>query len=315
MKLADAGRLGLGCAPLGNLYRAVDEATATATVDAAWDRGVRLFDTAPLYGHGLSERRLGAALTGRPRDEYVLATKVGRLLIPGTEPGTIFADVPPVRPAFDFSADGVRRSLEASLERLGTDRVDVLHVHDPEDHLDQAEAEAFPALLRLRDEGVIGAVGLGTNFPAVVTRFVGRVDLDVVLLAGRCTLLDRSGPDEAFATCADAGVAVLAAGVFNSGVLAAPGPDAHFDYAPAPPEVLARVDVLAAVCADHHIPLAAAAIQFPLRFPEVATVVVGAQTPTEVHAAADLLDVRVPDALWDELARHVPPDGGPPGPH
>lgn len=185
MKLADAGRLGLGGAPLGNLYRAVDEDTATATVDAAWDRGVRLFDTAPLYGHGLSETRLGAALARRPRDEYVLATKVGRLLVPGAEPGTIFADLPPVRPAFDFSADGVRRSLEASLERLGTDRVDVLHVHDPEDHLDQAEAEAFPALIVLRDEGVIGAVGLGTNFPSVVARFVGRVDLDVVLLAGR----------------------------------------------------------------------------------------------------------------------------------
>lgn len=301
MKLADTGRLGLGCAPLGNLYRAVDEATATATVDAAWDRGVRLFDTAPLYGHGLSETRLGAALAGRPRDEYLLATKVGRVLVPGTEPGTIFAEVPPVRPVFDFSADGVRRSLDASLERLGTDRVDVLHVHDPEDHLDQAEAEAFPALIELRDEGVIGAVGLGTNFPAVVARFVGRVDLDVVLLAGRCTLLDRSGPDEVFAACADAGVAVLAAGVFNSGVLAAPGPDAHFHYAPAPPEVLARVDALAAMCAAPDVPLPAAAIQFPLRFPEVASVIVGAQSPVEVHEDADLLDVPIPDALWTAL--------------
>lgn len=303
MKLADAGRLGLGCAPLGNLFRAVDEATATATVDAAWDRGVRLFDTAPLYGHGLSERRLGAALARRPRDEYVLATKVGRLLVPGAEPGTIFADVPPVRPEFDFSADGVRRSLEASLDRLGTDRVDLLHVHDPEDHLDEAEAEAFPALLRLRDEGVIGTVGLGTNFPAVVARFVGRVDLDAVLLAGRCTLLDRSGPDEAFAACVDAGVAVLAAGVFNSGVLAAPGPGAHFHYAPAPAEVLDRVDALAATCATFDVPLAAAAVQFPLRFPAVSTVIVGAQTAAEVHEDADLLDIAVPDALWDVLGR------------
>ena len=301
MNLAGAGRLALGCAPLGNLYRAVDETTATATVDAAWARGVRLFDTAPLYGHGLSERRLGAALAGRPRDEYLLATKVGRLLVPGAEEGTIFADVPPVRPAFDFSADGVRRSLEASLERLGTDRVDVLHVHDPEEHLDQAEAEAFPALIRLRDEGVIGAVGLGTNFPAVVARLVGRVDLDGVLLAGRCTLLDRSGPDEVFGACADHGVAVLAAGVFNSGVLAAPGPGAHFHYAPAPPEVLARVDALATACDAHGVPLAAAAIQFPLRFPEVATVIVGAQTPAEVDEDADLLDAPIPDALWDEL--------------
>ena len=301
MRLADAGRLGLGCAPLGNLYRAVDEDTATATVDTAWDAGIRLFDTAPLYGHGLSETRLGAALAGRPRDEYVLATKVGRLLVPGEEEGTIFADVPPVRPAFDFSADGVRRSLEASLERLGTDRVDVLHVHDPEDHLDQTEAEAFPALVRLRDEGVIGAVGLGTNFPSVVARLVGRVDLDTVLLAGRCTLLDRSGPDEAFAACAEHGVTVLAAGVFNSGVLAAPGPDAHFHYEPVPGEVLTRVDAMAAACAAHGVPLAAAAIQFPLRFAEVATVIVGARTPAEVAEDTALLDVPVPEALWGEL--------------
>lgn len=303
MNLADAGRLALGCAPLGNLYEPVAEEVATATVDTAWDAGVRLFDTAPLYGHGLSESRLGAALAGRPRDEYVLATKVGRLLVPGAEEGTIFADVPPVRPAFDFSADGVRRSLEASLERLGTDRVDLLHVHDPEDHLDEAEAGAFPALVRLRDEGVIGAVGLGTNFPSVVARFVGRVDLDAVLLAGRCTLLDRSGPDEVFAACAEQGVRVLAAGVFNSGVLAAPGPDAHFHYEPAPPEVLARVEALAAACAAHDVPLAAAALQFPFRFPEVATVIVGARTPAEVDEDAALLHVPVPDALWDELVR------------
>lgn len=296
------GRLGLGCAPLGNLFRAVDEEVATATVDAAWDAGVRLFDTAPLYGHGVSEARLGAALAHRPRDEYVLATKVGRLLVPGAEEDTIFADVPPVRPAFDFSADGVRRSLDASLERLGTDRVDVLHVHDPDDHLDQAEAEAFPALVRLRDEGVIGAVGLGTNLASVVARFVGRVDLDAVLLAGRCTLLDRSGPDEAFAACAEHGVPVLAAGVFNSGVLAAPGPDAHFHYEPAAADVLARVDVLAATCADHDVPLAAAAIQYPLRFPEVTTVIVGARTPAELAEDAALLEVPIPDTLWSALA-------------
>jgi D-threo-aldose 1-dehydrogenase len=201
VNLDDLGRLGLGCAPLGNLYRAVDDDIAAATVDAAWERGVRLFDTAPLYGHGLSEERLGAALAARPRDEYALATKVGRLLVPGAPPDSIFAATPPRVPVFDFSADGVRRSIDESLERLDLDRIDLLHVHDPEDHLDQAEDEAFPALLRLRDEGVIGAVGVGTNFAEVVARFVGRVDLDCVLLAGRCTLLDRTGPEVVFDAC------------------------------------------------------------------------------------------------------------------
>jgi D-threo-aldose 1-dehydrogenase len=304
VNLDDVGRIGLGCAPLGNLYRAVDDDVATATVDAAWERGIRLFDTAPLYGHGLSEQRLGAALAARPRDEYVLATKVGRLLVPGAAPDdSIFTATPPLVPVYDFSADGVRRSIDASLERLGLDRIDLLHVHDPEDHLDQAETEAFPALLRLRDEGVIGAVGVGTNFPHVVARFVGRVDLDCVLLAGRCTLLDRSGPDVAFDACIEHGVRVLAAGVFNSGVLAAPGPGAHFDYAPAPHDVLARAERLRGVCAAAGVPLAAAAVQFPLRHPAVTTVLVGARSPAEVHEDVDLLDVAIPDDLWPALTR------------
>jgi D-threo-aldose 1-dehydrogenase len=303
VNLDGTGGLGLGCAPLGNLYRAVDDEVAAATVDAAWDRGVRLFDTAPLYGHGLSEARLGAALAARPRDEYLLATKVGRLLVPGPTPDdSIFAATPPVVPVFDFSADGVRRSVDESLERLGLDRIDLLHVHDPEDHLDRAEAEAFPALLRLRDEGVIGAVGVGTNFAAVAARFVGRVDLDCVLLAGRCTLLDRTGPAVVFDACVEHGVRVIAAGVFNSGVLAAPGPGAHFDYAPAPPDVLSRAERLRATCASFGVPLAAAAVQFPLRHPAVDTVLVGAQSPAEIREDADLLDVAIPDDLWPALA-------------
>lgn len=298
----ELGRLALGCASLGNLYRAVDGEVATATVDAAWERGVRLFDTAPLYGHGLSETRLGAALAGRTRDEYLVATKVGRLLVAGTpDPDTIFADIPAMRPVPDFSADGVRRSLDASLARLGLDRVDVVHVHDPDDHLDEAESAALPALLRLRDEGVIGAVGVGTNHASVAARFVGRVDLDCVLLAGRCTLLDRSGPDEVFDACREHHIAVLAAGVFNSGVLA-PGPDTHFHYGPVPPEVEARVAAMAAACARHGVPLAAAAVQWPLREAAVGTVVVGAQTPAEIHEDADLLDLAIPGELWAALA-------------
>jgi len=299
------GRLALGCAPLGNLFSAVTPEDAQATVDAAWDRGVRLFDTAPLYGHGLSEARLGRALAGRPRDQYLLSTKVGRLLTP-LRPGeapepTIFADVPPVQPVFDFSSDGVLRSVDASLERLGLDRFDLLHVHDPDDHLDAAERGAFPALIRLREEGVIGAVGLGTNLASVANHFVGRVDLDWLLLAGRCTLLDRSGPDEVFDRCAEHGVRVLAAGVFNSGVLAAPEEGASFQYAPVPPDVLARAEAMEELCEAFGVPLAAAAIQRPLREPVVETVLVGARTAAEIDQDADLLDVEVPAQLWQEL--------------
>jgi D-threo-aldose 1-dehydrogenase len=294
----DVGRLALGCAALGNLYETVANEDAQATVDAAWARGVRLFDTAPLYGHGLSEVRLGRALAGRPRNEYALASKVGRLLVPiaaGEPPApTIFADVPALQPVFDFAHDGVLRSLDASLERLGVDRIDLLHVHDPDEHLDAAEAGAFPALIRLRDEGVVGAVGLGTTLASVANRLVGRVDLDWLLLAGRCTLLDRSGPDEAFDRCLDHGVRVLAAGVFNSGVLAEPTEGAHFHYAPVPPDVLARVRAMEAACQGYGVPVAAAAVQFPLRQPAVDTVLVGARSAAEMEQDADLLEVPIP---------------------
>jgi D-threo-aldose 1-dehydrogenase len=302
--IADVGRLALGGAPLGNMFEPVAEDDAKATVDAAWARGVRFFDTAPLYGHGLSEIRIGRALAGRPRDEYVLSTKVGRLLVPvgDRQPDpTIFTDVPPVQPEFDFSHDGALRSVEASLERLGVDRIDLLHVHDPDDHLDEAEAGAFAALLRLREEGVVRAIGLGTNETAVANRFVGRVDLDWLLLAGRCTLLDRSGPEEVFDRCVEHGVQILAAGVFNSGVLAAPAAGASFFYAPVPPAVLDRVQAMENLCAEFGVPLAAAAIQFPLRMRGVDTVLVGARTAAEIDQDADLLDVPIPAQLWPAL--------------
>jgi D-threo-aldose 1-dehydrogenase len=217
-----SGRVGLGCAALGNLYTPVTEADADATVKAAWDRGVRFFDTAPLYGHGLSEQRLGRALARFPREETVLCTKVGRVLVPADESGdSIFVDVPPVKPEFDFSAAGVEASLIASLERLGVDRLDVVHVHDPEDHLEQVAAETYPALSRWRGEGVVGAMGLGTNVPETASFVLDRVELDWLLLAGRYTLLDRSGAD-VLDRCASLGVEVVAAGVFNSGLLADP---------------------------------------------------------------------------------------------
>jgi D-threo-aldose 1-dehydrogenase len=305
MALPDVGRLALGCAPLGNLYRATTDEAAQATVDAAWDAGVRLFDTAPLYGHGLSESRTGRALAGRPRDEYLLSTKVGRLLVPdpggAAARGGIFADVPHLRPEPDFSRDGVLRSLEASLERLGLDRVDVVHLHDPDDHLDQARREAHPALVELRDQGVIRAIGVGTNWAHVAEAFVGQVDLDCVLLAGRHTLLEQTGTPELFARCLDLGVSVVAAGVLNSGILADPRPGAPYDYGPASDAQVARAQRLGAVCDRHGVALVAAALQYPLRHPAVRVVLVGAGSSAEVVEDHRLLGVEVPAACWAEL--------------
>lgn len=298
-------RLALGCAPLGGLYAAVSDADAHATVDAAWERGVRTFDTAPHYGAGVSERRVGAALRARPREELVVCTKVGRLLAPahGSRPApSMFAGEPAVERVFDFSRDGVLRSLEASLERLGLDRVDVVHVHDPDDHLEQAIAEAVPALAELRDQGAIGAVGAGMNDAAPLARIVAESDVDCVLVAGRWTLLDQSAADALLPACERRGVAVLAAGVFNSGILADPRPGATYDYAPAPTAVVERARAVAAVCARHGVSPADAAMAFALRHPAVAAIVVGARSAAEVAEDADGLARPVPAALWEELS-------------
>src|SRR4051812_17318069 len=293
-------RLGLGCAPLGNLYREVDDADARATVEGAWDAGVRFFDTAPLYGHGLSEVRLGAALAGTVRDgaEAVVATKVGRVLEAGPPGDTIFAGVPPVRPVFDFSADGVRRSLDESLARLGLDRVDILHVHDPDDHEADALAGAFPALRQLRDDGVIGAIGAGMNQPAMLTRFVRDAGVDCVLLAGRYTLLDQSGLDDLLPAAASAGVSVICGGVFNSGLLADTRPGATFDYEEAPSSLVERARRLHAVCRRHDVPAVAAAMQFPAAHPAVASVIVGARSGDEIGTNCLAFELDLPSGLW-----------------
>jgi len=297
-------RLGLGCAPLGNLYTAIEEPQARATVDAAWATGIRWFDTAPLYGHGLSERRVGAALRDRPRDEYVLATKVGRLLIHGDDPDTIFADVPPLRPVFDFSYDATLRSVDDSLGRLGVDRVDVLHVHDPDAHEPDAVAGAFRALRRLREGGVIGAVGAGMNQSAMLTRFVEQGLVDCVLLAGRYSILDQSALADLLPAAHAAGVAVIAAGVFNSGLLADPRPGATFNYVPAPPELIARAQRIAAVCERHEVPLRSAALQFPTFHPAVATVLAGARSAAEIEENVRLFSAPIADDLWKDLRRN-----------
>ncbi|PZG15043.1 aldo/keto reductase [Nonomuraea aridisoli] len=295
-------RHGLGGAPLGNLFDTVPDEQARATLDAAWESGVRLYDTAPHYGLGLSERRVGSALAGR--SGYVLSTKVGRLLVP-TDAGDApdddhFAVSAGLRRVWDFSGDGVRRSLDDSLERLGLPAVHIALIHDPDDHVEQAIAEAYPALAELRDEGVVRAIGVGMNQWEAPLRFVRETDVDVVMLAGRYTLLDQSGLpllDE----CCRRGVRVMAAGVFNSGILATPEPSGTFDYQPAPSPLVERARRIAEVCDRHGVTLPQAAMAFPLRHPAVATIVVGARAPEEVTANAALWSRPVPDDLWDDL--------------
>jgi D-threo-aldose 1-dehydrogenase len=292
-------RLALGCAPLAGLYEPVPEAQARATIDTAWELGIRMFDTAPHYGAGVSERRLGAALRELPRDEYVVSTKVGRTLVAATtrdQQG--FPDEPPVRRVFDFSRDAVVRSLDGSLERLGLDRADIVHVHDPDDHLDQAIAEALPALAELRSAGAVGAIGAGSNRPEPLARIVREADVDWVLIAGRQTLLDQSAAEELLPLCLERGVAVLAAGVFNSGLLAG---GTTFDYRPAPAELVERAKAIGAACERHRVSLPAAALAFPRRHPAVTTVLVGARSPAEVAEDVAAFDQPVPDALWKEL--------------
>jgi D-threo-aldose 1-dehydrogenase len=298
--------LSFGGAAIGNLYARVDDETARAAVDAAWAGGMRAFDTAPHYGLGLSERRLGAALAHRPRAEFVISTKVGRLLQPLASPhgrdDEGFAVPAHSRRVFDFSADGVRRSLDASLARLGLDHVDIALIHDPDAHGDQAIREAYPALEKLRGEGCVRAIGVGMNQTAMLTRFVAETDIDVVLVAGRWTLLDQSAADSLLPTALDRGATVIAGGVFNSGLLAAPIAGATYDYQAAPGELIARAQELAAICARYGVPLRAAAARFPFRHPAVGSVLIGARSAAEVNDAIRLRRAQIPAELWAEIA-------------
>lgn len=307
-------RLGLGTAPLGGLYRALADDDAAGTVARALELGLRFFDTAPQYGHGLAELRLGQGLRGVARNEVVVATKVGRLLreVPYTDSIRYYHGTPSVNPVFDFSADGVRRSVAESLERLGLDRVDVLHIHDPDEHGDEALGGAFAALEQMRTEGLIGAIGAGMNQSAMLARFAREADFDCFLLAGRYTLLDQEGLAELLPLCAERGIAIIAAGVYNSGLLADPKPGAPFNYVPADEARLARALELNAVCERHGVPLRAAAIQFPLAHPAVVCVVTGARTAEEIADNEQMLRVDVPAALWQELrALGLLPDAAP----
>jgi D-threo-aldose 1-dehydrogenase len=302
-------RVGLGTAPLGGLYAAVSDEAAHATVTRAWDLGLRFFDTAPLYGHGVSERRVGAALDGRPRDEFVLATKVGRLLRADAPPddnrlaGGLerWPDIPPVNPVFDYSYDGVMRSLAESLERLGLDRVDVLHIHDPDEHYEDALDGAYRALDRLRAQRTIGAVGAGMNQAEMLVRFAREAEFDCFLVAGRYTLLDQSALEELLPLCVQRGIAVILGGVYNSGILADPRPGATYDYSVASPQLVERARRIATVCELHDAPLKAAALQFPLAHPAVTSLLLGARSVVELEENLALLRLELPAELWRHL--------------
>ncbi|MEV8569541.1 aldo/keto reductase [Streptomyces sp. NPDC051322] len=309
--------LGLGAAQLGNLARTTSDEDAQGAVDAAWESGVRYFDTAPHYGLGLSERRLGAALAQRPRAEYTVSTKVGRLLVPSPQTTHLqddggFAVPAAFRRSWDFSRDGILRSLEGSLERLGLDHVDIVYLHDPDHHWQEASTTGVDTLIELRDQGVVTAVGVGMNQAAMLTEFVRRCDVDVVMVAGRHTLLDHAAQDELLPLAQVRGVGVVAAAVYNSGLLSAPRPPLHatYDYQPASRELLTQAAVIADVCEDHGCSLPEASIAYPLLHPGVISVVLGARDAGQSRTNADRLAASVPDALWDELTRlGLLPDG------
>ncbi len=300
------GPLSFGAAPIGNFGREVGDDEWRGALAAAWEAGVRYYDTAPHYGLGLAERRLAEGLAGRPRDELIVSTKIGRLLAPSDAGGTDtegFA-VPATHVRLrDYSRDGVLASLESSLERLGLDRVDVLLVHDPDEHYREALEGAFPALEELRSQGVITSYGAGMNQAEMLADFVRETELDVVMLAGRYTLLEQGALDDLLPECERRDVSVIAAGVFNSGLLARERPreGATYNYAPAPAELVERAHRIADVLERHGTTLPVAAAQFALAHPAVATVCLGARSAAQVERNAALLGEPVLGAAWSEL--------------
>jgi D-threo-aldose 1-dehydrogenase len=302
--------LGFGATAIGGMYEEVSDAQAHNTVDAAWEQGIRLFDGAPQYGLGLGEMRLGAGLAGHPRDGYVLSTKVGRLLRADAPPnpddfgpdGLPFdKGTPAVSTVYDYSRDGVLTSIEESLARLGKDRLDLVYVHDPDNYVAEALATAFPALIELREQGVISAIGAGMNQTAALETFARETDPDVFLLAGRYTLLEQDALSTFLPLCEQRGIAVIVGGAYNSGLLADPNPGTHYNYLPAPQPLIERAQQLQAVCARHGVPLKAAAIQFPAAHPVVAAVLTGARRAAELNENCALFDLPIPPDLWQEL--------------
>ncbi len=309
-------QMGFGAAPLGNLYAEFSDEEARATVSAAYDAGIRLFDTAPLYGYGLSEHRVGEALRWQPRDSYILSTKVGRLLRPEDPAkidGGLFMRTLPFDPYYDYSYDGVMRSVEDSLQRLALQRIDVLLIHDV-DHWTHGDAATvdryftevmeggYRAMLKLREEGTVAAIGAGVNEWEMCQRFTEAGDFDTFLLAGRYTLLEQESLNTFLPLCVERDIGIIIGGPLNTGILATGAVEgAYYNYAPAPPEIMAQVAKIEAVCQRHSVPLATAALQFPLGHPAVSTVIPGARTPSEITRNVETFAVDVPADLWAEL--------------
>ena len=309
--------LGFGTVPVGNLYRAIGDDDARAILDRAWAGGVRYYDTAPLYGLGLSERRLGALLRDKPREDHVLSTKVGRLLevcAPAERTGHgKWFEVPSRREVYDYSYDGIMRSLEFSLERLGADRVDLLLLHDidvrnqgskavSDAKIDEFMASGYHAMVSLRDQGVVKAIGAGLNESDVCQNLAERGDFDLFLLAGRYTLLEQEPLDSFFPLCEARGIGIVVGGPYNSGVLASGArPGAFYDYEPAPDSILDRVRRIGEVCASHGVRVVDAALRFPLLHPCVVSVIPGGQQVEEVESNLRAAEASIPSALWEDL--------------
>jgi D-threo-aldose 1-dehydrogenase len=308
--------LGLGAAQFGNLYRETTEEQAAGAVAAAWDAGVRYFDTAPHYGLGLSEQRLGSLLAGRPREDYLVSSKVGRLLVDSPELDGRMDDEGFVVPAskrrvWDFSRDGILRSLEASLTRTGLDSIDIVYLHDPDDHLEQALGEGIATLIELRDQGVVRAVGAGMKQSAALAALIREADVDLVMLAGRYTLLEQGAADELLPLALERGVGVVVAGVYNTGLLssARPSTGAKYEYEDAPTELIAKANAIADVCERHRVALPEAALAFPLLHPAVVSVVVGVRDAAQMNSNVERYSKSIPAALWTELvSQHLLPD-------
>jgi D-threo-aldose 1-dehydrogenase len=294
----------VGTASIGGLLGAVSTEAAAGALDHALDSGLNLFDTAPGYGYGLAERRLGQSLSSRRRDEYVLSTKVGRLLrerTPDDAEETLFIGAPPLIDYFDFSYDGVMRSVEGSLERLGLDRIDVLHIHDPDDRYDQALAGAYGALSRLREEGSVRAIGVGANRSDELIRFAVDGRFDCFLLAGRYTVLDQSALPDLLPLCVERQIGVIIGGVFNSGIMAKVHANATFDYRKADPPILERARAIAAICDRYNVSTRAVALQFPFGHPAVRAVIPGVRSSTEVASNIAAFRAEIPGTLWSEF--------------
>jgi D-threo-aldose 1-dehydrogenase len=326
MPLFSRQRLGFGGAPLGNLFQAVDEGQAQQALVAAWALGLRYFDTAPLYGNGLSEQRLGRFLRGQPRDGYVLSSKVGRVLSADASVGDAqseYVQAPRCRVDFDYSADGVLRSIDDSLRRLGVDRLDIAYIHDIDvrthgamqpQRFREAMEGALPALQRLRREGVLRAIGLGVNETQPCIDALRHGDFDCFMVAGRYTLLDNSAHESLIPACAARGVQLVVAGAYNSGILASGAvPGARYDYAPASDAMLGRVARIEGVAGAHGVPLRAAALRFALGSPVVSQVMVGVRSAAEMADAEAMFRHPVPAAFWSALREQglLAPDARP----